>query len=210
MLRILIADDHAIVRKGLKQILEETSDMAVTDEASTGQDTLDKIRKNEYDVVVLDISMPGKSGLDILREVKTEKPTLPILILSMYPEEQYAVRMLKGGAAGYLTKESAPEELVAAIRKVSLGRKYITHSLAEKLAFDLERNSDKKPHELLSNREFQVLCMIASGKTIKEIGESLFLSVKTISTYRSRILEKLKLKNNVEITHYAIKNGLFH
>lgn len=210
MLRILIADDHAIVRKGLKQILEETSDMAVTDEASTGQDTLEKIRKNEYDVVVLDISMPGKSGLDILREVKNEKPTLPILILSMHPEEQYAVRMLKGGAAGYLTKESAPEELVEAIRKVSLGRKYITHSLAEKLAFDLERNSDKKPHELLSNREFQVLCMIASGKTIKEIGQSLFLSVKTISTYRSRILEKLKLKNNVEITHYAIKNRLIH
>ncbi len=208
MLRILVADDHAIVRKGLKQIIAETSDMVVADEASTGQEVLSKVRNDSYDLVLLDISMPGRSGLDILRELKAEKPKLPVLILSMHPEEQYAVRVLKSGASGYLTKESAPDELVAAIRKVSLGKKYVTPSLAEKLAFDLEIDAEKPLHENLSDREYQVMCLIASGKAVGEIAEKLALSVKTVSTYRSRILEKMHMKNNAELTHYAIQNKL--
>ena len=207
MIKILIADDHAIVREGLKQIVAETSDMVVVDEASNGQETLDKVWKNDYDVVVLDISMPGRSGLDILKQLKGERSKLPILVLSMHPENQYAVRVLKAGADGYLTKESAPDELIAAIRRVSLGRKYVSSSLAEKLAFDLE--IEEKPlHETLSDREYRVMCMIASGKTVTEIAEEFSLSVKTISTYRSRALEKMEMRNNSELTHYAIKNLL--
>ena len=208
MIRILIADDHTIVRKGLRQIIDETTDMAVTDEASDGQEVLNKVRKDGFDMVLLDISMPGRTGLDILRELKTENPKLPVLVLSMYPEEQYAVRVLKAGASGYLTKESAPDELIAAIRKVSTGKRYVTPSLAEKLALNLQNDSDKPPHENLSDREYQVMCMIASGKTVGDIAEKLSLSAKTISTYRARILEKMKMKNNAEITHYAIQNRL--
>lgn len=208
MIRILIADDHAIVRKGLKQIVAETADMVVADEACTGHEVLDKVRDNEYDVVVLDISMPGGDGVDILKQIKKEKPKIPILVLSMHPEEQYAVRVLHAGAAGYMTKESAPDELITALRRVAAGRKYISSSLAEQLAFKLERNADRPLHEILSDREYQVMCMIASGKEVKKIAEELCLSVKTVSTYRSRILEKMRMKNNAELTRYAIKQQL--
>ena len=208
MIKILIADDHAIVREGLKQILSESPDLVVVAEASSGQEVLEKISKNDLDLVVLDIAMPGRGGLDILKEIKTQKPRLPVLMLSMYPEEQYAIRVLKSGASGYLTKESAPSELVMAIRQISQGKKYISPSLAEKLAIDLELSPDKLPHEILSDREYQVMCMIASGKTLKEIADGLSLSIKTISTYRSRILEKMNMKTNAELTHYAIKNNL--
>jgi two-component system invasion response regulator UvrY len=208
MIKILIADDHTIVREGLKQIVAETADMMVADEASSGHEVLDKVWNNEYDVVVLDISMPGRDGVDILKQLKRHKPNLPVLVLSMHPEEQYAVRVLKAGAAGYLTKESAPDELITAIRKVSRGRKYVSSTLAEKLAFDLDRDTEKPLHETLSDREYQVMCLIASGKRAKEIAEELYLSVKTVSTYRSRILEKMKMKNNAELTHYAIKHRL--
>ena len=208
MIKILIADDHAIVREGLKQILSESPDLIVVAEASSGQEVLEKISKSDLDLVVLDIAMPGRGGLDILKEIKTQKPRLPVLMLSMYPEEQYAIRVLKSGASGYLTKESAPSELVMAIRQISQGKKYISPSLAEKLAIDLEINPDKMPHEILSDREYQVMCMIASGKTLKEIADGLSLSIKTISTYRSRILEKMNMKTNAELTHYAIKSNL--
>ena len=208
MIKILIADDHAIVRAGLKQIVAETSDMIVADEASSGHEALNKVWKNDYDVVVLDITMPGINGLDVLKQLKSQMPELPVLVLSIHPEEQYAVRVLKAGASGYLTKESASDELIMAIRKVSIGRKYVTSSLAEKLAFDLETDVEKPLHETLSDREYQVICMIASGKTVNEIAEELFLSVKTVSTYRSRILEKMKMKSNAELTYYAIKHRL--
>jgi two-component system, NarL family, invasion response regulator UvrY len=209
MTRILIADDHAIVREGLKQILAETGDMVVAGEATNGQEVLDKVMENNYDVVLLDISMPGRNGLDILKQLKVEKPGLSVLILSMYAEEQYAMRALRAGAAGYMTKEGAPDELVQALRKVSQGRKYISPTLAEKLALNLEGGDQQNPpHENLSDREYQVFCMIASGKMIKEIADELALSVKTVSTYRSRILEKMGLKNNAALTHYAIQNKL--
>jgi len=208
MLKILIADDHAIVRQGLKQMVTETQDMVVAGEASNGQELLNKIKEEDYDVVVLDITMPGRNGVDVLRQLRSERPQLPVLMLSIHPEEQYALRALKAGASGYLTKESAPDELVAAIRKVSWGGKYVSSSLAEKLAFELETGHEQAPHEALSDREYQVMCMIASGKTVMEIAQELSLSEKTISTYRSRILEKMKMKNNAELTYYAIKNQL--
>ena len=208
MIKILIADDHTIVREGLKQILMETSDMVVAAEAANGQEVLDKIGNDDFDVVVLDIAMPGRSGLDILKELRSNKLKLPILVLSMYPEDQYALRVLRAGADGYLTKESAPNDLITAIRKVYAGKKYISPVLAEKLAFGLDADAAKPPHELLSDREYQVMCRIASGKTVKEIADELFLSVKTISTYRARILEKMGMKNNAELTHYAIQNRL--
>jgi len=208
MIKILIADDHAIVREGLKQVLAENRDMVVAAEASSGHEVIEKVRKNDYDLVVLDIAMPGRDGLDILKEIKNRKPKLPVLVLSMYPEEQYAVRILKAGASGYLTKESATEELVTAIQQISRGRKYVSPSLAEKLALDLEVDSGKPLHDTLSDREYQVMRMIASGKTLKKIAKELSLSEKTISTYRSRILEKMRMKNNAELTHYAIKNRL--
>ena len=210
MLKILIADDHAIVRQGLKQIVTETPDMVVSGEASNGQELLSKIKENDYDVVVLDITMPGRDGIDVLKQLRSERPELPILMLSIHPEEQYALRALKAGASGYLTKESAPDELVVAIRKVSRGGKYISSSLAEKLAFELEVGREQAPHETLSDREYHVMCLIASGKTVMEIAQELSLSEKTISTYRSRILEKMKMKNNAELTYYAIKNQLVH
>ncbi len=208
MIKILIADDHAIVREGLKQILAETPDMIVADEASNGQELIAKMEKSEVDVVLLDISMPGRNGIEVLKQLKAERPRVSVLILSMYSEEQYAMRALRAGASGYLTKESAPDELIEAIRRVSKGRKYISPSVAEKLAVNLEPGTEKPPHEILSDREYQVMCMIASGKTVKEIGDELQLSVKTISTYRSRILEKLDLRNNAALTHYAIQNRL--
>lgn len=208
MIKILIADDHSIVREGLKQIVADTSDMVVSGEAVDGQEVLEQVRKEDWDLILLDISMPGRGGIDTLKELKIEKPKLPVLVLSMYPEEQYAIRALKAGASGYLTKESAPEELIEAIRKVSQGRKYISVALAESLALHVGANSEKPLHETLSNREYQVMLMIASGKTVKEIANDLSLSVKTISTNRVRALKKMGMKNNAEITYYAIKHEL--
>jgi two-component system invasion response regulator UvrY len=208
VIKILIADDHAIVREGLKQILAETDDMVVAGEATNGREVLEQVRKEDWDMVLLDLAMPGKDGLETLKELKLEKPKLPVLVLSIYPEEQYAVRLLKAGAAGYLTKESAPEELIAAIRKVSQKGKYISSSLAEKLAFYLEADAERPLHEMLSDREFKVMLMIASGKTVKEIADEICLSIKTVSTYRVRALNKMGMKNNAEFTYYALKHGL--
>jgi len=208
MIKILIADDHAIVREGLKQILAETSDMVVGGEATNGQEVLEHVRREDWDLVLLDLAMPGKDGLETLKELKLEKPKLPVLVLSIYPEEQYAVRLLKAGAAGYLTKESAPEELIAAIRKVSQKGKYISSSLAGKLAFYLGAGAEKPLHEMLSDREYKVILMIASGKTVKEIAYEMFLSIKTVSTYRVRALNKMGMKKNAEFTYYALKHGL--
>ena len=208
MIKLLIVDDHQIVREGLKQILSETSDIVAAGEASNGGEALSKVWKNNYDIVLLDIYMPGKSGLEVLKELKNAKPKLKILLLSMYPEEHYAVRGLRAGASGYLTKDKAPDELIDAIRRVSLGGKYVSASLAEKLAFDLEKDSDKPPHERLSDREYEVMRLIASGKTVKDIAQELSLSVKTISTYRARLLMKMDMENNAQITRYAIQNTL--
>lgn len=208
MIKVLIADDHTLVRKGLKQILLDSGDIQKVDEAKDGKETLTKVGKLHYDLVLLDISLPGRSGIDILKQLKYSNPDLPVLMLSMHPEEQYAVRSLRAGAAGYLTKESAPGELIAAIKKVAAGGKYITASLAEKLAGEIGPDSEKLLHETLSDREYQVMCLIASGKTVKEIAETLNLSVKTISTHRTRILTKMRMDNNAQLTHYAIKRGL--
>jgi DNA-binding NarL/FixJ family response regulator len=208
MIKILIADDHTLFRKGLKHILSEYPDLVVTDEASNGQEVLDKIWHNDYDMVLLDITMPGMTGLDALKQLKNDKPKLPVLVLSMHPEEQYAVRVIRAGASGYLRKESAPDELITAIQKISGGRKYITSSLAERLADDLEPTAKKPLHDTLSDREFEVFRMIAAGKTIKQIAEALFLNARTISTYRSRILEKMQMKTNAELIHYAIKHQI--
>lgn len=208
MIRILVADDHAIVREGLKQIVADTDDIVVVDEASSGQEALNKVLENYYDVVVLDIGLPDMNGLDVLKELKRRRPEIRVLILSIYPEDQYAIRALRAGASGYLTKESVPEELVAAIRRVSTGHKYISSFLAEKLAYGLEATGEKLSHQTLSDREFQVMCLIASGKSVGEIAEALFLSVKTISTYRTRVLQKIGVRNSVELTRYAIENRL--
>jgi len=210
MLKILIADDHPVFRRGLKQIIAETTDMVVAGEATNGWEVLSTVSTGDYDLVLLDISMPGKDGMDVLTQLKKERPALLVLMVSMHPEEQYAVRALKAGASGYLTKESAPDELIVAIRKVSTGRKYVSSALAERLAALLQEDAEVLPHEVLSSREYQVMCMIASGKTLKEIAEELSLSIKTISTYRSRILEKMKMRNNAELIHYAVKNRLVH
>ncbi len=206
MLRILIADDHEIVRKGLGKVLVETLQPIKVDEASNGQEVLSKILKSEYNLVVLDLKMPGKSGLDVLKEIKQHRPKLPVLILSMHPEEQFAVRAIRAGASGYLTKECAGDELVVAIRKALKGERYISGSLAQILACDLDSDSEKPRHEILSDREYQVMLMVASGKTVGAIAKELSLSVKTISSYRTNILLKTRMKNNAEITHYAIKN----
>ena len=208
MLKVLIADDHPIVRQGLKQILTEEPDVVVVGEAQNSQEVLELVQKQDWDIVILDITMPGRGGIDVLKELKHQYPKLPVLMLSVHPEDQYAVRALKAHASGYMTKDSAPEELVKAIRKILRGGKYISSTLAEKLAFDLETETEKPLHETLSDREHQVLLMIGSGKTVSEIAEELSLSVKTIDTYRARILEKMKMKTNAELTHYAIKNGL--
>jgi DNA-binding NarL/FixJ family response regulator len=208
MIRVLIADDHAIVRKGLKQIVSETSDITVADEASDGAEVLDKVKNNDYDVIVLDVSMPVRSGLEVLQQLRQLKPGLPVIILSMHPEEQFAVRMLKSGASSYLSKESAPDELVKAIRHVYKGNKYITSKVADKLVSDLEIDSEKLPHERLTEREFQVMLIIASGKSVKETAAELCLSVKTVSTYRTRILEKMKMRSNAQFTQYAIRHKL--
>lgn len=208
MLRVLVADDHPIVRRGLRQIIAETTDIVVADEASDGQEVVSKVAQNRYDVVLLDISMPGKHGFDALKEIQGLRPDLPVLVLSMHQEEQYGVRVLKAGASGYLAKESSPDELVSAIRKVAQGGKYVSSTLAERLASRLKMDATRPLHEALSDREYQVMRLIASGKTVKEISQQLQLSVKTISTYRHRVLEKMQMKTNAELTHYAIQNDL--
>jgi DNA-binding NarL/FixJ family response regulator len=208
MIRVLIADDHAIVRRGLKQILSDTPGISLAGEAANGQQALHKARTETVDVLVLDITMPGRSGFDILQEIKHELPELPVLIMSVHDEDQFGVRVLKAGASGYITKESAPDEMVGAIRKVVGGGKYVSASLAEILTLRLGAASDQPLHETLSDREFQVMQMMSAGKTATEIAEALSLSVKTISTYRARILDKLHLKTNAEIISYAIRNQL--
>jgi DNA-binding NarL/FixJ family response regulator len=207
-MRILLADDHTVVRHGLKQILAEEFKKAIFGEARNAQEALDLVWKENWDIAILDITMPGRSGLEVLREIKKSKPKLPVLVLSMHPENQFAVRDLKRGASGYMTKESASVELVGAVRKVLAGGRYVSNSLAEKLATYLAHDNQKPAQELLSDREFQVLRLIASGKIVSEIARELSLSVKTISTYRTRILEKMGLRNNAELMHYAMQHQL--
>jgi DNA-binding NarL/FixJ family response regulator len=205
-----MADDHPIVRAGLRQYVSETPDIIVSDEASNSEEVIDKALKHHYDVVLLDLNMPGGNGLDIIKQLKTNKPNIKILVLTIYPEEQYAVRVLKAGALGYLAKESAPQELISAIRKVASGGRYISSSLAEKLAFEVGTKKRELLYQTLSDREFQVMCMIVNGKRLSDIGKELSISIKTVSSYRSRILMKLNLKNNVELIRYGIDNQLVH
>src|SRR5215471_3308641 len=207
-MKILLTDDHAVVRQGLKLILADRFKRAEFGEARNAQEAIARAAKEKWDVAVLDVTMPGRSGLEVLKEMRRLRPKMPVLILSMHPEDQFAVRMLKAGAAGYLTKESAGEELVGAIRKVVGGGRFISSSLAERMASYLDIDVQKAPHERLSDQEFLVLRMIASGKTVSQIGRELSLSVKTISTYRTRILKKMELKTNSQLTHYAIRNHL--
>jgi DNA-binding NarL/FixJ family response regulator len=208
IIRVLIADDHAIVREGLKQILADTGDIVVAGDAENGNDAIKIARNCKCDVLLLDISMPDRNGIDVLKQARKEFPALAVLMLSMHREDQYAIRALKAGAAGYLNKQSAPAELVNAIRQVAAGRKYISAALAQTLATQISDDHDLPPHESLSDREYQTLIMIASGKTVSDIATELALSVKTISMYRSRLLQKMKLRHNAELTHYAIKNHL--
>ncbi len=208
MIRILIADDHAILRRGLKEILLGEFKDAIFAEAGNAQEVLTNVRKQAWDLVILDITMPGRSGLDLLRDLKQLQPELPVLVLSMHPEDQYAKRVLRSGAAGYMNKETAPKELVTAIRKVLAGGRYVSAALAEKLASDLSADSARLPHERLSDREFEILRMIASGKTVSQIAEELHLSVTTVSTHRARILEKMDMANNAELMRYAMINAL--
>ncbi len=208
MIRVLIADDHAIVRKGMVQIASESREIEVRGEAAEYSSLMRLLKDEPCDVLLLDISMPGKNGIDVLKVVREQYPKAHVLILSMYPEDQYAIRALKAGAAGYLTKDSAPERLVEAILSVARGKKYITPKVAEMLATHLVADTEGEPHESLSDREFQTMRLIASGKQLSQIAEELALSPKTVSVYRARVLEKMQLKNNAEITHYAIKHGL--
>ncbi len=208
MIRVIIADDHPIVRAGMKQVLTDSEDIIVTAEAGTGEDLLKEIQNNRFDVVLLDITMPGMGGLETLKRVKALKKELPVLMLSIHAEEQFALRTLKAGAAGYLTKGSAPGELVRAIRQVVRGRKYISQDFAEKLATELHSDTQRLPHERLSDREMQVLCMMAAGKTASGIAAELNLSVKTVSTYRARIIEKTGMATNAELIAYTVKNEI--
>jgi DNA-binding NarL/FixJ family response regulator len=207
-MRILIADDHPIFRAGLKETLAKESDVDFVGEADTGHKALELARKQRWDAVVLDITMPGKGGLEVLQELHRERPKLPVLVLSAHPEDQLALRLLKAGAAGYLTKDKAPEVLLSALRKVVHGRKYVSESLAEIAVLKLTSETTKPLHETLSDREYEVMRMIASGKTIKEIAKELFLSVRTVSTYRARMLEKMDMKTNAELIRYALQNKL--
>ena len=208
MIRVLIADDHTMFREGLKQIFAKDTNITVSDEASNTAELLEKVQKGNFDVLIVDIAMPGRNGIDALKELKQIRPDLPVLILSMYSEDQYAARAIKAGASGYLTKNKAGRELIAAVQRVASGKKYIGPDVGEQLAVELEQDVDQPSHKRLSDREYQVMCMIASGKTVKQIANELCLSVSTISTNRARILQKMKMKNNAEITHYAIKHGL--
>ncbi len=208
MSRVLIADDHAVVRAGFRQFLEADSSITVIGEAATGSETLDQLRKQAWDMVLLDIHMPDRSGLDILRHIQTGHPSVKVLVMSGLPEQQYAVNVLRAGASGYLSKDSAPEELMKAVRTVLAGRRYVSAALAEMLAADLGGDPDKPMHARLSTREFQIFCKLAAGRGVSDIALELSLSVKTVSTYRSRILEKMNFRANADITSYALRNGL--
>jgi two-component system invasion response regulator UvrY len=207
-LRILIVDDHPIVRHGLKQTLADAADVGEICEAANGHEALDLVRQRDWDAVVLDIGLPGRGGIDILKDIKRERPRLPVLILSMHPEDQYAIRALRAGAGGYLTKEAATEKLLEAIRRIIAGRRFISPDLAERLAFELTEDNAGPPHASLSDREFEVLRLIATGLAAGDIAERLSLSVKTVSTYRARILEKMRMKNNAELMQYVLTNRL--
>ncbi len=208
MIRVLIADDHPIIRHGFRNIIEKAKGICVAAEASNGYETIEKIRNGKFDILTLDIQMPGLNGVQVLKQLKNENILIPTIVLSIYPEEQYAIRALKAGASGYLTKEAAGNELIEAIRKVACGKKYIGSSLASKLVEYLNTNLEDSPHELLSDREFSVLRYIASGKTVKEIAGKLNLSTNTVSTYRARILQKMNMHTNAELTHYAVKSKI--
>ena len=207
-MKFLIADDHAIVRKGLAQLLREEFSDAEIHEASNSNEIIEKAKGGIWDIILMDISMPGRNGLETLKQIRDMGVKAPVLVISMHPEEQYAVRVIKAGASGFLNKDSATDELIAAVHKVLLGKKYISATLAEKLAEGIDSSSQKPAHELLSDRELQVLQLIASGKTVGEIADEISLSVNTISTYRARILEKLSLNNNAELTRYALDNAI--
>lgn len=207
-MRILIADDHAIVRKGLRQLLLEEYPLAVIEEVSDAEGLINKVMMEKWDIVICDLSMPGRSGLDALRQIKQSSPSLPVLIMSMHPEDQYALRVLKAGASGYLSKDSIHDELMSAIKTAMLGKKFITPSVAEKLAEAIDADSDRPAHELLSDREFDVFKLLASGKSVSEIASQLSLSITTVSTYRSRILEKMGIRSNAEMTRYALEKKL--
>lgn len=208
MIKVLIADDHAVVRRGIRQILSEDSFIEVLGEAANSVEIMEQLYDQEWDILILDLIMPGKNGLDSLIEIKQRKPDLKVLVLSMHPEEEIAIRALKTGAAGYLNKDSVPSELIRAVRKIHAGGRYISGSLAESIFMSINRDISPDPHKVLSEREFQVLCLIASGNTLSDIAQELSISVKTVSTYRTRILEKMAMKTNVELTHYAIKHKL--
>ena len=208
MLRILIADDHTVVRKGLKQILLDEFPGAEIEEVADGGELVKKVMAAKWDVVVSDLSMPGRSGLEALQQIKISHPDLPVLILSIHPEEQYAIRALKSGAAGYLSKDTAPDELVKAVQKVLLGKKYISQAIAEKLANTFSSDVSMQPHENLSDREFDVMKLLANGRSVSEIAETLSLSVTTVSTYRTRVMTKMNLRSNSDLTKYAIENSL--
>lgn len=207
-MRILICDDHKIVRDGLKQILHQLGGATVIGEAGDGYEALNLLKKEQFDILLLDISLPGMSGMEILQAVKAKWPSINVLMLSMMPQEQYAILALKLGASGYLTKDTASEELLLAIRKVSEGGKYISHALAENLALHLTTDSSKQKHEILSGREFEIMIKLANGKSLQEIGNELFISDKTVSTYRSRIMEKMELSKNAELTRYCLEHNL--
>jgi DNA-binding NarL/FixJ family response regulator len=208
MKRILVADDHALIREGLKQIIATSVDLEVSDEASNGQEALAKVREHHFDAVILDITMPGRDGLDVLAEIKKMQPSLPVLILSSHPEEQCALRAFRAGASGYLVKLCSPQELLEALHKITLGKKYVSQEFAECLVSGLGKPDQEKLHNRLSGREYQVLCMIGSGKPVSKIATELSLSLKTVSTHRSNLLKKLNMHNNAEITRYAIENNL--
>lgn len=208
MIELLVVDDHALVRRGLKQIFQETPDIRVKDEAANCQEAISKILNQKFDVLILDISLPGRSGLDLIKQIKELEPQLPILVLSIYPESQYAIRVLKAGASGYMTKDSQPEEVIEAIRKIARGEKHLTAQTVESLVNSLNHQTSTPPHTELSDREYQILLKIAGGQSMTEIARELALSIKTISTYRARILKKLQLKNTSEMICYAMRHGL--
>jgi DNA-binding NarL/FixJ family response regulator len=208
MTRVLVADDHAVVRRGVKQILAEEFEPVLVGEAETGDEVMERVLAQDWDILILDVTMPGKPALELLKELRETRPGLPVLVLSMHPEEQYALRVLEVGAAGFVAKRRAPEELIAAVRKVLGGERYVSPSFAEKLVFDLASGAGKAAHQVLSAREYEVMLMLASGKSPTEIAEGLSLSAKTISTFRARVLEKMRMKTNADLTRYALEHQL--
>jgi two-component system invasion response regulator UvrY len=207
-IRILFVDDHALLRAGIKLLLADAPGIEVAGEAASAGEAMERLHAGPWDLLLLDISLPGRSGLDLLKQIKATKPHLPVLILSMYPEEQYAVRVLRAGASGYLTKESAPDQLVAAIRKVAQGGRYVSPTVAERLVDELGARGAESPHETLSDREFEVFRLLASGRTVGQIASAVNLSVKTVSTHRRHVLNKMRMRNNADLTQYAVRHGL--